>query len=917
MNMYFKARVFSIFLVLTLLLGALGLPTHVVQAAVALDSSVGPTPVVESVSATPGTVSNGNSITFSHTTGSGNNRLLLVGISFYHASSARTVSSVTFGGTSMNSVGTIYNGNGRRVAIYSLVGPAASTTANVVVTFSGTGVYGVASAVSFAGVDQCTPLGTFLGATGSSSTASVSPTSVAGDLVFDTVAAGYALTVGASQTQQWNTSAGTTIYGAASTEVAAGVTTTMSWGLGTSGTWAIGAVAVKPVSTAPHVYTTTSATTFSFCHTTGTGTNRLLMVGVSWNANTNNSPISSVTFSPSGGSAISLTQAISLQNSWAYRFAAIYYLVNPPSGIGGNVSVTFSASVGSGIVAGAANYLDVDQTTPLGAGNGADGVSPSASVTLSGLVGDELIFDTLFVGGSSTGVTAGTNQTELTGWDANASQARGAASTKPAPAGSTAMTWTIAGSQTSYIWVDVAVPINPTCTGGRHTLTVNNDGNGTVTLNPPGGSYCHGRSVTLTPVPNTNYFFSGWTGTDAGDVVNTNGVYTIVMDGDKTISANFVAQSCFDVSLTVADDTYLNSAATTTNYGNATTLQVDGSTDRTALLRWNMSSIPPNAYINSASIVLNVTDTSTTAYSLYDVAKPWVEGNGTSGSGATWATYDGSVEWGSAGAQQTTGNIDRGSTNLWSSTTSSFNSIGLSTVSLNSSGLTVVRRWVTGGSNNGVIIQDYSGSSLYFDSSEGATPPRLDLNYCVAQNLIIDASAGSNGSISPSGSVSVTANANQTFTISPNAPYVVADVLVDGVSVGYVTSYTFNNVNAPHTIYAWFVLPSAVTVTSFTGTAHLQMVELDWETANEQGLVGFNILRSESPDGTKVQQNLTLIPPQNLGQTGGAAYQFTQTASPGRSYYYWIELVYPSGSVLTEPVMITLDHLFHIPLLLR
>ncbi len=48
--------------------------------------------------------------------------------------------------------------------------------------------------------------------------------------------------------------------------------------------------------------------------------------------------------------------------------------------------------------------------------------------------------------------------------------------------------------------------------------------------------------------------------------------------------------------------------------------------------------------------------------------------------------------------------------------------------------------------------------------------------------------------------------ASQTFTITPNTDYHVADVLVDGVSVGAVTSYTFSNVIANHTISASFAL---------------------------------------------------------------------------------------------------------------
>ena len=46
--------------------------------------------------------------------------------------------------------------------------------------------------------------------------------------------------------------------------------------------------------------------------------------------------------------------------------------------------------------------------------------------------------------------------------------------------------------------------------------------------------------------------------------------------------------------------------------------------------------------------------------------------------------------------------------------------------------------------------------------------------------------------------------ASQSFTISPSANYTIGSVVVDGSSVGAVTSYTFTNVTAPHTISASF-----------------------------------------------------------------------------------------------------------------
>ena len=74
----------------------------------------------------------------------------------------------------------------------------------------------------------------------------------------------------------------------------------------------------------------------------------------------------------------------------------------------------------------------------------------------------------------------------------------------------------------------------------------------------------------------------------------------------------------------------------------------------------------------------------------------------------------------------------------------------------------------------------------------------------VARKYTITATAGEGGSITPAGEVSVKEGASQTFAIAAQEGYAIADVLVDGQSVGAVDSYTFENVTANHTIAALF-----------------------------------------------------------------------------------------------------------------
>lgn len=87
------------------------------------------------------------------------------------------------------------------------------------------------------------------------------------------------------------------------------------------------------------------------------------------------------------------------------------------------------------------------------------------------------------------------------------------------------------------------------------------------------------------------------------------------------------------------------------------------------------------------------------------------------------------------------------------------------------------------------------------------------MEYIIGKVYTITASAGSNGSVSPSGASSVVQTGSKTYTITANNGYKVDSVLVDGKNVGAVTSYTFSDVNANHTISAAFISASVLPFT--------------------------------------------------------------------------------------------------------
>ena len=101
-------------------------------------------------------------------------------------------------------------------------------------------------------------------------------------------------------------------------------------------------------------------------------------------------------------------------------------------------------------------------------------------------------------------------------------------------------------------------------------------------------------------------------------------------------------------------------------------------------------------------------------------------------------------------------------------------------------------------------------------TSDGETEPKLTVTIPVGTTgglvftahwvevATITATADEHGKIDPAGTITVPKGESKTFTITPDSGYYIKDVLVDGKSVGAVSTYTFKEVVADHTIHAAF-----------------------------------------------------------------------------------------------------------------
>ena len=151
----------------------------------------------------------------------------------------------------------------------------------------------------------------------------------------------------------------------------------------------------------------------------------------------------------------------------------------------------------------------------------------------------------------------------------------------------------------------------------------------------------------------------------------------------------------------------------------------------------------------------------------------------------------------------------------------------------------------------------------------------------------IKATAGAGGSISPSGNVSVREGRDQTFTITPDKGYAVANVKIDGKSIGAVKSYTFENVRRTHTIEVIFMKANGnpqtgVFVDVATGSYYEDAV--DW--AVENGITKGTDDTYFSPDGICTRAQAVTFLWRTAGSPASKTSAMPFTDVPVGSYYY-------------------------------
>lgn len=384
--------------------------------------------------------------------------------------------------------------------------------------------------------------------------------------------------------------------------------------------------------------------------------------------------------------------------------------------------------------------------------------------------------------------------------------------TATANSGYTFVNWTENGTQVST---------NPnytfTVTGNRNLVANFQIQQHTISVTPNpsyggsvsgGGTFNYGQSCTVNALANSGYTFVNWT--ENGTQVSTNANYTFIVSGNKNLVANFTSQSYVITATTDPSTGGFVTGSGGYSYGETCTITATANTGYT-FLNWTKNGTQVSV---SPSYSFTVTESAT--YTAHFNAQNYTITVATNPNDAGSASGGGSYTYG----QTCT---------------------------------------VTASANNGYAFTSWT---------ENGTQVSTNVNYSFTvtgnRNLVanfvpnthtIQATAGSNGIITPSGNITVALGANQSFSMIPDAGYEVQEVYIDGNPVGAMNSYTFTNVTADHYIHVNFTLVDAIdenntnliqvypnptmgeVIIEAEGLSHIQIVNLQGQTVYNTNVV--------------------------------------------------------------------------------
>jgi hypothetical protein len=316
-----------------------------------------------------------------------------------------------------------------------------------------------------------------------------------------------------------------------------------------------------------------------------------------------------------------------------------------------------------------------------------------------------------------------------------------------------------------------ALLVMPVQADSTYTLEVYSFGNGSVTSPGEGDfTYAAGAVVTLVALPDSGATFLGWSGDVATVSDPSASTTTITINGDYIIAATFstttttTTTTTYTITATAgANGSISPSGDTTINSGGSQTYTITANTGyRIADVLVDGSSVGAVASYTFTSVTSGHTIAASFAINTFTITATAAANGSTSPSGTATINYGGNQAY---------------------------------TITA-STGYHIVAVLVDGASVGAVATYTFTSVT---------TSHTIAVSFAI-NTYTITPTVGDHGSISPFVAMTVNYGDSQTFTIAANTGYRIAEVVVDGASVGAVASYTFTKVTTVHTIDATFVI---------------------------------------------------------------------------------------------------------------
>lgn len=445
-----------------------------------------------------------------------------------------------------------------------------------------------------------------------------------------------------------------------------------------------------------------------------------------------------------------------------------------------NYTITATASPSNaGTITGAGSYASGSTCTLRATPNSGytfvnwleNGTSVSTNATYSFTVtGNRNLVAVFDVAPTNYTITATANPSNGGSVDGGGTYASGSTCTLRATANSgyTFVNWTKNGTQVSTnpnysftVTGNASYVANFEQEPEEYTITVNAEpaNGGTVS---GGGTYAEGSTCVITAMPNDGYVFENWTLN--GAEVSTSPSYSFIVGRSATYVAHF-AQNANQATITATAEPVEGGSVSgggTYELGSNCTLNAVAAVGY-EFVNWTLNG---SQVSTDASFSFTVTGNAVYVAHFSKIVNHY--------------SVSANVQPANAGSVIGAGTYEEG--------------ISCTLIAIANPTYTFVS-WT----ENGAVV---STDEQYTFSVE--RDRKLVAVFSQGLFYTITASAGGNGSITPEGEVMVNPGEDKTFAIIPNSGCRVSKVLVDGVDVGPVESYTFRSVNANHSIRAQF-----------------------------------------------------------------------------------------------------------------